>query len=172
MTAAAVVTFDAVTSTILLAALLVAAPPPACPGENWPVAGPVVRSFSPSGAFSGHWGLDLAADPGTPVRVIAAGVVTFAGDVAGRYTVTVYHGGGVRTSYSYLQRIDTSRGMSIAAGTVITNTVWVASDQTEPATAREETTMLAAPEPEPTLTPWPTPTVPVPERLSLPLVAK
>ena len=47
----------------------------------------------------GHRGVDLAAAVDSVVRAAGAGVVTHAGPVAGRGTVTVQHPGGVRTTY-------------------------------------------------------------------------
>ena len=65
-----------------------------------PVPGPVTRMFDrPLHRWSpGHRGVDLAAAPGTTVRAPAAGVVTFAGPVAGRGVVTVLHTDGLRSS--------------------------------------------------------------------------
>ena len=65
-----------------------------------PVPGPVTRLFDrPLHRWSaGHRGVDLAAAPGTTVRSPAAGVVTFAGPVAGRGVVTVRHADGLRSS--------------------------------------------------------------------------
>jgi lipoprotein NlpD len=84
-----------------------------------PVDGPVVRPFAPQGAFGGHWGIDLAVPVGTPVRSIAPGVVTFSGEVALRASVTVDHGGGVRSSYSYLTTRSVAVGQRVSAGTVL-----------------------------------------------------
>ena len=39
--------------------------------------------------------------------------------MAGRLTVTVYHGGGVRTSYSYLSTMNVDRGRVVGAGEVV-----------------------------------------------------
>jgi murein DD-endopeptidase MepM/ murein hydrolase activator NlpD len=47
----------------------------------------------------GHRGVDLAASAGTPVRAAGAGVVVFAGTLAGRGVVSVEHAPGVRTTY-------------------------------------------------------------------------
>jgi len=91
---------------------------PACPAIP-PVPGVVVRPFHPEGTYSGHWGVDLEAATGTPVRAVAAGVVTFAGPVAGRLSVTLHHGGGVRTSYSYLTVISVVGGQLVAAGAIL-----------------------------------------------------
>jgi murein DD-endopeptidase MepM/ murein hydrolase activator NlpD len=69
-----------------------------------------VRPFAPKGSYGGHWGIDLEAEPGAFVRAAASGTVTFAGSVAGIRSVTVHHGGGLRTSYSYLSAVMASRG--------------------------------------------------------------
>ncbi len=49
---------------------------------------------------AGHRGVDLAASPGEEVHASAAGTVFFAGMVAGRPTLSVDHGGAVRTTYT------------------------------------------------------------------------
>ncbi len=81
--------------------------------------GPVVHGFAPAGPYGGHWGIDVAAEAGTPVRAAAAGTVTFSGVVAGTQTITIHHGGGVRTSYSYLTERAVVAGDRVAAGAVI-----------------------------------------------------
>ena len=84
-----------------------------------PVEGPIVRTYAPVGAYGGHWGIDLAAAPGTVVTVAAAGTVTFAGSVARRLSVTVSHGGGLRTSYTYLDEIWVRRGQILGPGALV-----------------------------------------------------
>ncbi|MFH8992777.1 peptidoglycan DD-metalloendopeptidase family protein [Streptomyces sp. NPDC017940] len=78
-------------------------PPGAAPGPSpgrvpavggaWPVgARPwVVRGWEPPATEygAGHRGVDLAAPPGSPVRAVAPGRVSFAGRVAGRGVVSV-----------------------------------------------------------------------------------
>ncbi|MCU0280552.1 MAG: nicotinate-nucleotide adenylyltransferase [Acidimicrobiia bacterium] len=91
---------------------------PACPAVR-PVPGALLRPFAPQGPYAGHWGADLESPSGAPVVAVAAGVVTFAGPVAGRLTVTVHHGGGVRTSYSYLSTVAVARGRVVGAGEVL-----------------------------------------------------
>lgn len=70
---------------------------------RWPVDGTptVVRTFEPPPTpyAAGHRGVDLAAVPGATVRAAGAGVVAFAGMVAGRPVVSVDHPGGLRTTY-------------------------------------------------------------------------
>lgn len=84
-----------------------------------PVDGPIVRPFAPEGRFAGHWGADFAVAEGSPVHTVAGGVVTFAGSVAGVTTVTVEHGGGLKSSYSYLASVTVQPGDRVAARTVV-----------------------------------------------------
>ncbi|MCA1824895.1 MAG: M23 family metallopeptidase [Frankia sp.] len=67
-----------------------------------PLAGPLVvrRGFHPPAQrwLAGHRGVDLAGRPGSVVRAAGAGVVTFAGVLAGRGVVVVRHG-MLRTTY-------------------------------------------------------------------------
>ena len=84
-----------------------------------PVPGRVVSPFAPAGRFDGHWGVDLAATHGSPVRASGTGTVTFAGVVAGMRSVTIDHGGGLRSSVSFLSEILVGKGREVQAGTVI-----------------------------------------------------
>jgi len=79
----------------------------------------VVRPFGPIGPYAGHWGVDIASAPGQPVRAIGAGTVSFAGSVAERKSVTVDHGGALRTSYSYLAAIAVTEGQTVSRGTPV-----------------------------------------------------
>jgi murein DD-endopeptidase MepM/ murein hydrolase activator NlpD len=76
---------------------------PAAIRWQWPLepAPAVVRRFQPAPTpwGAGHRGVDLAAQPGQPVLAAGAGVVGFAGVIAGRGVVTVVHAGGLRTTY-------------------------------------------------------------------------
>lgn len=73
------------------------------PGWVWPLVGTpsVVRPFDPPDTpyGPGHRGVDLAGAPGATVLAAGAGVVAFAGRVAGRGVVSVQHAGGLRTTY-------------------------------------------------------------------------
>jgi alpha-beta hydrolase superfamily lysophospholipase len=51
-----------------------------------------------------------------PVRASAAGTVTFAGPVGGALHVTVAHGDGVRTSYSFLAGVEVVLGQQVEQG--------------------------------------------------------
>lgn len=86
-----------------------------------PVDGPVVRAFEPPAhpGGAGHRGIDFAAPPGSPVRAVAGGTVTFAGPVAGSRHVVVGHPGGLRSSYSFLASLIVREGDEVAAGAVL-----------------------------------------------------
>jgi hypothetical protein len=83
-----------------------------------PVDSPVVDPFRPpAGPYGpGNRGLEYDTEPGQPVRASADGTVVFAGAVGGTRHVTVLHADGVRTSYSFLARVDVVRGQRVAQG--------------------------------------------------------
>lgn len=89
-------------------------------GASWvrPVDGAVVRPFeAPAGPYgAGHRGADLSAPPGTPVRAAGDGTVVFVGRIAGSLHVTVLHGGGLRTSYSFLSEVSVREGTAVSRG--------------------------------------------------------
>jgi hypothetical protein len=89
-----------------------------------PVDAPVVDPFrvptSPYGP--GNRGLEYGTQPGAEVRAAADGVVTFAGTVAGTRHVTIRHPDGLRTSYSFLDRIDVVVGQRVHQGDVLGTT--------------------------------------------------
>jgi murein DD-endopeptidase MepM/ murein hydrolase activator NlpD len=117
---------------VLLAAVLIAVPSgrartaPASAetapvAYRWPVRGPVIRAFEqPANPYAaGHRGIDIAVPFGTPVGASASGVVAFAGVVAGSRFVSIDHPDGIRTTYSWLSRVDVRAGRTIAAGAVL-----------------------------------------------------
>jgi murein DD-endopeptidase MepM/ murein hydrolase activator NlpD len=61
----------------------------------------VVRRFDPPPRpwLPGHRGVDLAAPPAATVRAAGAGIVVYAGVLAGRGVVSVAHPDGLRTTY-------------------------------------------------------------------------
>lgn len=85
---------------------------------SWPVFGPLIRGFDPpvSPFGSGHRGIDIAAAVGSPVRAPAAGRVTFAGPVGGRLFMTIDHGGGLESTYSWLSALIARRGDLVSGG--------------------------------------------------------
>ena len=90
-----------------------------CYGLALPPAVVILVPFAPIGNYEGHWGVDIAASVGSNVATVGSGTVSFAGSVAGRRSVTVDHGGGIRTSYSYLAGISAVVGQSIAVGAAV-----------------------------------------------------
>ena len=108
----------------VLAILVVAPPAAAVPGWSRPVAGPVVRGFEPSATRygAGHLGVDFKVPPGTPVRSVGAGLVVFAGRVAGALYVVVRHEGGLRTSYAFLATVGVRAGQVVGGGAVLGST--------------------------------------------------
>jgi len=88
---------------------------------QWPVVGPVTRPFDlPDTPFgSGHRGIDIAVAVGTVVVAPEAGTVAFAGPVGGALFVTLDHGGGLTSTYSWLSAISVRKGDVVARGSPI-----------------------------------------------------
>ncbi|MGW5866847.1 peptidoglycan DD-metalloendopeptidase family protein [Streptomyces sp. NPDC055239] len=89
----------------------------------WPVGvrPSVVRGWEPPASEygRGHRGVDLAAAPGTVVRAVAPGRVSFAGRVAGRGVIAVELAGSgdppLRTTYGPV-RATVKKGAEVATG--------------------------------------------------------
>lgn len=112
--------------TVALALLLAVAAPPGARGDDggldtdtWPVSGDVVRRYEPPAQDwqRGHRGVDIASPPGTPVRALRAGVVSFVGTIAGVRVVVVDHG-GVRSTYQPVEA-SVRVGQRVAGGAVL-----------------------------------------------------
>lgn len=86
-----------------------------------PVEAPVTDPFRPppDPYGPGNRGVEYDTESGDVVRAAAGGTVVFSGVVAGSLHVTVDHGGGVVSSYSYLGRIGVRAGAEVAQGQVI-----------------------------------------------------
>lgn len=86
---------------------------------RWPLAGQptVTRPFEPPPQpwLAGHRGVDLAGTAGEPVLAAGAGVVAFAGSVAGTPVVSVLHPDGLRTTYEPVVA-SVHAGQRVAAG--------------------------------------------------------
>jgi hypothetical protein len=117
----------AITTAALSSAAAAAAPAgaqapradlPAPPTYRPPVSAPIADPFRPpAGPYgAGNRGIEYDTAPGDPVRASADGTVVFAGPVAGTLHVTLRHGDGVRTSYSFLGAIDVILGQRVRAG--------------------------------------------------------
>ena len=82
----------------------------------WPVVGGgnyISQSF-----HYGHYGLDIAADPGSRVRAAAAGTVMFAGwkSNGGGYQVWIAHGSGLYTTYNHMSGVSVGAGQHVGRG--------------------------------------------------------
>ena len=84
-----------------------------------PVDGPVVAGYAPTGQYSGHFGVDYAADAGEQVRAPVSGMVTFAGTVAGMRTVTIEPVSGFKVSLSYLSEVQVASGTRVSRGSIV-----------------------------------------------------
>lgn len=93
--------------------------------SRWPARGAVNSEYgnrrSPwTGRPEFHGGIDIAAEPGTPVRAPAAGTVAFAGRNADYgLAVVLDHGQEIRSVYGHLSRIMVSMGQRVERGGVI-----------------------------------------------------
>ncbi len=92
-------------------------------GRSWPVGArpTVLRGWEPPATVygRGHRGVDLAAPPGSPVRAVAPGRVSFAGRVAGKGVVSVeLTGTDLRTTYEPVTA-SVEKGAEVAAGEVV-----------------------------------------------------
>ncbi len=106
------------------------AAPDSAPGSLWfgpPVSAPVSDPFRlPHGPYgAGNRGIEYDTRPGTVVSAAAAGEVIFAGSVARTLHVTIDHGSGVVSSYSFLGRIIARIGARLNRG----DTVGVAGER-------------------------------------------
>ena len=95
-------------------------------GFLWPALGRISGVYGSQRVVNGkplrpHYGVDVAALPGTPVRASAAGTVSLAhGDLyfSGK-TVIVDHGLGVSTLYIHMQELRVATGDRVTQGQII-----------------------------------------------------
>lgn len=92
----------------------------------WPVSSQVTGVYGASRVLNGvprqpHFGIDLAAGEGTPVRAAAAGIVRLAERdlyyTGG--TIILDHGHGLTTTYLHLSKLDVTEGETVKQGAVI-----------------------------------------------------
>lgn len=95
-------------------------------GFIWPVAAEVTGVYGSSRILNGvpkqpHFGIDLAAPEGAPVRAAAGGVVRLAHRdlyyTGG--TIILDHGHGLSTTYLHLSKVDVKPGDEVKRGAVI-----------------------------------------------------
>lgn len=79
-----------------------------------------VRKHPLTGFFKPHEGMDIAAKEGSPVKSVASGTITFAGNKSGYGNIIeVDHGGGNKTRYAHLATMTAVAGQQVSAGQVI-----------------------------------------------------
>lgn len=91
----------------------------------WPCDGEVVANFGVEthprfGTIIRNNGIDIKTMPGTKVRAVANGVVSFAGALSGfGNCIVVSHGDGFYTMYGHLESMLTEKGYDVAEGLAI-----------------------------------------------------
>ncbi len=95
-------------------------------GWIWPVEGPITGVYGSQRILNGqprnpHWGLDIAAPTGTPVKAPAGGLVTlthpdmyFSGG-----TIFIDHGHGLVSAFLHLSAISVEEGQRVEQGELI-----------------------------------------------------
>lgn len=87
-----------------------------------PVTGTISSRYGVSSKIrvSTHTGLDIATTTGTPIKVVADGMVTFAAYSGSYgYLVKVDHGNGVETWYGHTSKMLVKEGQAVKAGDTI-----------------------------------------------------
>ncbi len=95
-------------------------------GFIWPAAGPISGVFGSQRILNGkprrpHYGLDIAAPAGTPVRAPADGIVAIA-DPDMYYTggtVVLDHGHGLTSVYSHMKDVTVKQGQVLRQGDIL-----------------------------------------------------
>ena len=89
-------------------------------GWAWPADGTITSWFGENRAAYGmHYGLDIGAPCGTPIRAAGTGTVEQAGPASGYGNwIVIDHGGGLTTTYGhmYADGVGTHAGATVAAG--------------------------------------------------------
>ena len=98
---------------LVAAALAVCYPPPVEAQVSIPFVMPACTYCA------GHRGVEYSVANGTPVRVVAPGVVTFSGMVAGTRYVVALQTDGLRATYGMLQASSVTRGDVVNSGQVV-----------------------------------------------------
>lgn len=96
---------------------LIAATPSLIPINGWVSSSFGYRRHPYDGSYRLHSGVDLVAEPGTPVRAPADGVVIFSGSKSGYGKVVVIdHGYGIRTLYGHASKLFVNPGERLRRG--------------------------------------------------------
>lgn len=99
---------------------ILAATPSIWPVKGWITSGFGKRASPLSGEPGYHYGVDIANEIGSPIRVTADGIVTYSGWESGYgRVVVVEHGYGYSTRYGHCSRIEVKVGQPIKRGDVV-----------------------------------------------------
>lgn len=99
---------------------ILAATPSIWPVKGWITSGFGKRASPLSGEPGYHYGVDIANEVGSPIRVTADGIVTYAGWESGYgRVVVVEHGYGYSTRYGHNSRIEVKVGQAVKRGDVV-----------------------------------------------------
>jgi murein DD-endopeptidase MepM/ murein hydrolase activator NlpD len=88
----------------------------------WPTDGPISSIYGSQRILNGepreaHYGVDIAAPEGAPIRAPVGGIVALAQDLyLSGNTMVIDHGHGVSTSYLHMSRIDVKPGDRLNQG--------------------------------------------------------
>lgn len=95
-------------------------------GFEWPLTGPITGVFGSQRVYNGdpgrpHYGVDIAAPTGTPVRAPAAGrvVLTHPDMYFSGGTLIIDHGYGVFSTFIHLHQVLVEEGDEVASGDLI-----------------------------------------------------
>jgi len=93
----------------------------AVPAEfEWPVEGKVLLAFGPRRKGERNDGINIEAEPGTPIHAAAAGEITYAGKLKGYgKLILIRHDNGYVTAYAHAQAIIVAVGDRVDRGEVI-----------------------------------------------------
>ncbi|HVY55588.1 MAG TPA: peptidoglycan DD-metalloendopeptidase family protein [Thermodesulfobacteriota bacterium] len=89
----------------------------------WPLPGKISSGYGRRGSRY-HWGIDIPAPNGTPIRAAADGLVLISSDGMNGFSgygriVIIEHGKGISTLYAHNSRNDVKPGTCVRAGETI-----------------------------------------------------
>ena len=92
-------------------------------GLIWPLPGKISSGFGKRGRRF-HWGIDIPAPEGTPIRAAADGYVLISSDGMRGFSgygriVVIEHGGGISTLYAHNSGNDVKPGTCVRSGETI-----------------------------------------------------
>jgi len=114
------VVLSSLQSYLFAQSAVMAATPSLLPITGW-VSSPFgYRRHPYDGSYRLHSGVDIAADPGTPVRAPADGLVIYSGYREGYGKVVVIdHGYGIRTLFAHLSTTFVNAGIRVRRGEIL-----------------------------------------------------